>query len=96
MIKATEAQANVINYETAIREDIKRKVDDMAEIMSKSIKYHSQNGFTSAAFTPYEKSRFANIKALEYAQELFQKIFEDAGFEVLENNYGKNSIIIKW
>lgn len=96
MIKATEAQANVINYETAIREDIKRKVDEMAEIMSKSIKYHSQNGFTSATFMPYEKSRFTNIKALEYAQELFQKIFEDAGYQVLENNYGKNNITIKW
>lgn len=96
MIKATEAQANVINYEAAFCENIKHKVDDMAEIMSKSIKYHSQNGFTSAIFTPYEKTRFTSIKALEYAQELFQKIFEDAGYQILENNYDKNTISIKW
>lgn len=96
MIKATEAQANVINYEAAIREDIQNKVNELAEVMSKSIAFHSKNGFTSANFCPYEKSRFTNIKALEYAQELFNKLFEDAGYTIVENNYGKNSLIVKW
>lgn len=96
MIKATEAQANVINYEASINEEIKKKVDELVEIMSKSIEYHSKNGFTHANFCPYEKSRFLNVKALETAQEMFKKIFEDAGYTVIENNYGKNSLIVEW
>ena len=96
MIKATEAQANVINYETTIRADIQNKVNELAEVMSKSIVFHSKNGFTSANFCPYEKSRFTSIKALEYAQELFNKLFEDAGYTIVENHYSKNSLIVKW
>lgn len=96
MIKATEAQANVINYEAIVRADTKSKVNELAEIMSKSIIFHSRKGFTSANFCPYEKSRFTTIKALEYAQELFAELFENAGYTVVENHYGKNSLIIKW
>ena len=96
MIKATEAQANVINYEAAIRTDILTKVNELIDVMSRSIEFHSKNGYTSANFCPYEKSRFTNVKALEYAQELFQKIFEEAGYTIVENNYGKNSLIVKW
>ena len=71
MIRATEAQANVINYESVILTDIQNKVDELADVMSRSIEFHSKNGYTSANFCPYEKSRFTDIKALEYAQDLF-------------------------
>lgn len=96
MIKATEARANVTNYEAVIKADIARKVDELLDIMDKSIQFHSQNGFSSLTFTPYDKSRFSNVHALEYAQELFTKRFEDAGYTVLENHYGKNSLKIEW
>jgi len=96
MIKATEAQANVINYEAAILEDIQNKVNELADIMSKSIEFHSKNGFHEVHFTPFDKSRFSNVNALETAERLFQKLFEEAGYTVLENHYGKNSLVIRW
>ena len=96
MIKATEAQANVLNYEFAIRVEVRDKVNELINVMSKSIEFHSKNGLTGAQFCPYDKSRFPTIKALEYAQELFQTIFEDAGYTVVENRYDKNSLKIKW
>ena len=96
MIKATEAQANVLNYEFAIRVEVRDKVNELINVMSKSIEFHSKNGLTGTQFCPYDKSRFSTIKALEYAQELFQTIFEDAGYIVIENSYEKNSLKIKW
>ena len=96
MIKATEAQANVLNYELAIRVEVRDKVNELINVMSKSIEFHSKNGLTGVQFCPYDKSRFTTIKALEYAQELFQTIFEDAGYIVVENRYDKNSLNIKW
>lgn len=96
MIKATEARANVINYEAAIDADITSKVDELIAIMDKSIQFHPQNDFIFLTFTPYDKSRFSNVHALEYAQELFTKRFEDAGYTVLENHYGKNILKIEW
>lgn len=96
MIKAAEAHANVIAYETAIDADITRKVDELINIMDKSIQFHSQNGYTELTFNPYDKSRFSTVHALEYACCLFTKRFEDAGYTVLENHYGKNSLKIKW
>jgi len=96
MINATEARANAINYEAAILADIEAKVNELTEMMSKSIEFHSKNGYTQATFCPYEKSRFTTVKALEYAQQLFTKTFEDAGFTVLENHYGKNTLKIEW
>ena len=96
MIKAAEAKANVINYEVAIRTNIQNKVNELVDIMSQTIQFNSENGFDYAQFCPYEKSRFSDVKSLEYAQKLFQKIFEDAGYTILENHYGKNSLIVKW
>lgn len=96
MIKAAEARANVISYETAINADITHKVDELLDIMDKSIQFHSQNGYTSLTFTPYDKSRFSTVYALEYAQELFTQRFEDAGYTILENHYGKNNLKIEW
>ena len=69
MITAREAQTNVINYENTIKADVQNKVNELIEIMSKSIAYHSKNGFDTLSFCPYEKSRFSSVKTLEYAQD---------------------------
>lgn len=96
MITAKAAKENVQAYEDAIDQDIKNKVNELLDIMSKSIEFHSKNGFTSLIFTPYDKSRFQTVHALERAQELFTQILTDNGYTVLENHYGKNSLKIEW
>ena len=96
MINANEAKANVINYEAALLAALDEKINELVDIMGRSIEYHSKNGFTSIQFCPYEKSRFTNVRALEYAQKRFTEIFEEAGYTVVENHYGKNIIKIEW
>jgi len=96
MIKASEARANVMNYELTFRAEVQKEVDKLAETLSQSIGYHSSCGFSIASFAPYDKAIFNSTKALVYAQELFQKLFEDAGYTVAENNYERNSLIIRW
>ena len=96
MINATEARTNVINYEAAILAELDATIAELVDMMSKSIEFHSKNGYTSAAFCPFGQSRFTNVQALEYAQNKLEKIFEEAGYNVIENHYGKNTFKVEW
>lgn len=96
MITAIEARINVTNYETIILANVEKTVSEIIDIISRSIEFHSKNGYTHLIFTPYEKSRFSTVKELEYAQKLFRKILEEAGYTVLENNYGRNILNVSW
>ena len=96
MIKASEAQANVINYKVMQYNKVKEVADEILETMSKSIEYHSRNGFNSADFMPYGKSQFPCEQALQTASEIFEKVFMSNGYEIVKNDWQNNILKIKW
>lgn len=63
MLQAIKARANVANYEAATNANIAHKVDELLDIMDKSIQFHSQNSFSSLTFIPYDKSHFSSVHA---------------------------------
>ena len=96
MINATEARSNIAKYENEILANVQAKVEAIVEKMSDTIKFNSENGLDFASFSPYEKSRFTCTQTMECAKQMFQKLFKDAGYTIIENCYTKNSLIIKW
>ena len=96
MIKASEAKANVINYELSQYNKVKVTADGILEAMSKSIEFHSKHGFNSAEFMPYGRSRFSDEKALKIASEIFEKVFNDNGFEIVKNDWSNNILKVTW
>ena len=96
MISAEKARQNTINYEIKVYQQTETKVLEIAETMSKSIEYHSRNGFDTLDFMPYEKTRFTSDQTMNIAQDILRKLFESNGFEILENDIAKNIFRIRW
>lgn len=96
MITAKEAKMNVINYEITLYDKIKIIVDDTLKAMSKSIEFHSQNGFDSLEFVPYNKSQFSSEKAMQIASNIFEKTLKDNGFKIIRNDWKNNLLKITW
>ncbi len=96
MISAETARQNINKYETAIYQQTETKALEIIETMSKSIEYHSRNGFDCLDFMPYEKTRFTSNHTMNIAHDIFQKIFETNGFEILCNDITKNILRVRW
>ena len=96
MIKASEAKANVINYEIALYNKVKVITDELLETMSKSIEFHSKNGLDSADFMPYGRSQFSTDKTMQIASKIFEKAFKDNGFKIIRNDWANNTLKISW
>ena len=96
MINAETAKANVITFQAQFIAKVQAAVDELLETMSKSIEFHSRQGFTVAEYCPYTSSRFPCDKAKEEAQKMFDKTFKEYGYTVLVNNIEKNVLKIQW
>lgn len=96
MIKATEAAQNVINFTAARYSKVKEVVLAVAEEMSASIEFHSKNGINTIDFMPYTTSRFPSDYEMNLASDMFETLFEDNGYTVLQNDISLNSLKIKW
>ena len=96
MIKASEARANVINHETELYNNVKTIADEILDAMSKSIEFHSQNGFESAEFMPYRDSRFSSEYMQRVASEIFEQVFTENGYKVVRNDWVNNTLKVTW
>lgn len=96
MITASEAKANKINFEIEQYNKIKMIADEILETIGKSIEFHSKNGFDSAEFVPYDKSRFVSYQALQTASEIFEKVLKENGFEIVKNDWTNNILKVTW
>lgn len=96
MVTASEARLNVTNFEKDQYNKVMKLAEETLEAMSKSIELHSKNGYSSAEFVPYDRSRFETYQEMRIASEIFQKVFTGVGFEVLQNDWTNNIIKIKW
>lgn len=96
MITANEARANVMQYNLTVYEQVKIVADELLETMSKSIAFHSKSGFDYADFVPYGRSQFTSEKAMQIASTIFERAFKDNGFKVIENDWARNVLKIKW
>ena len=96
MIKATEARTNVINHEVEKYNQIKKIVDELLEAMSKSIEFHSKNGYESVDFMPYGNSRFPSDAAKITASGMFETILKDNGYEIIQHDWSQNILKVRW
>lgn len=96
MISAETARHNVNQYEIEIYQQTETKVLELIDTMSKSIEYHSRNGFDCLNFAPYEKTRFTSDHVMNIAHEIFRKIFEANGYKIICNDVAKNILKVQW
>ena len=96
MITANEARQNVIRHEVEEYQKVAEKVTEIIDTMSKSIEFHSKNGFDHLDFCPYNKSRFSSCHELEIASKIFEQMFKDNGYKVTRNSWSDNIFTIQW
>ena len=96
MIKASEARANVLNYESEQYHKVKVAVDEVMTTISEAIEFHSKNGFHTAEFLPYHKSHFQTIYELQTASKIIETILKENEFEIVRNDWTNNILKVRW
>lgn len=96
MIKASEAKANKIHFEIEQYNKVKQIADEILETIGKGIEFHSKNGFDSAEFVPYDRSRFVSYQSLQTASEIFETVLKENGFEIVRNDWTNNILKVAW
>lgn len=96
MITASEAKANKIHFEIEQYNKVKQIADEILETISQGIEFHSNNGFDSAEFVPYDRSRFASYQSLQTASEIFEQVLKDNGFKIIKNDWTNNILKVQW
>lgn len=96
MINAKEAKKNVYNYQEKQFLETEKTVNEIIEVMSDSIEYHSKNGFSEISFCPYNESRFSSDEMKDIASSIFQAILISNGYEIITNNWRTNVLKIRW
>lgn len=96
MIKASEAKANKIHFEIEQYNKVKQVADEILETISNGIEFHSKNGFDSAEFVPYDRSRFVSDQSLQTASEIFETVLKENGFKIVRNDWTNNILKVAW
>lgn len=96
MIRAEEAANNVTNYKHQQYLKVAETVNECIEIIGRCIEFNSRAGISSATVIPYTNSRFPSVWDKETAHDIFEKIFVDHGYKVIENSVSRNVLTVQW
>lgn len=96
MISAADAARNVTNYKMEQYKKVADTIEELLPKISASIEFHSQNGENTVTFCPYPKSRFPTAYDRETASNIFERVFRDHGYKIIQNDISRNVLEIRW
>ncbi len=96
MITASEARNNVKIYEETLYTTTKNALQPALETISKDIEFHSRAGLSETTFYPFEVPELTTAEMKITAKQVYQNILSQKGFTIVENNWIKNILKVRW
>ena len=96
MITASEARDNVKMYKEALYTTTKNALQPVLKTISKGIEFHSRAGLSETTFYPFEVPELTTVEMKITAKQVYQNVLSQKGFTIVENNWIKNVLKIRW